>query len=234
MGRCEKLKWNRRKLGMTQKDLADKIGISVSTISKLETDETAWATVRDTTDNAISDILHKLGSWQCDIESVFDKHLKKEEKTEELNISELRKRLKEKRLSLGMSQKDLGLIVGGIDHTTISKYENHDNTWNGGTDNETVNNSIRFIEGEYITGYLNVHKEDAVHEPPVDECVILPEESNDDVTDDINIGNESVENTLNNIIDILQDKLSADDCTPENTNLYVSMIIGLCNGYLQR
>lgn len=113
MGRCERLKWNRRKLGLTQKELADRIGIGVNTICKLETDETAWATIRDATDDAISNIFSDLGSWQCDIESVFDKHLKKEEKTEELNISELRKRLKEKRLSLGMSQKDLGLIAGG-------------------------------------------------------------------------------------------------------------------------
>ena len=63
--------------------------------------------------------------------------------------------------------------------------------------------------------------------------MILPEES-DSTVDGINMENESVENTLNNIIDILQDKLSSDDCTPENTNTYVSMIIGLCNGYLQR
>lgn len=54
---------------------------------------------------------------------MFDKHLKKDEEPEELNISELRKRLKAKRLSLGMSQKDLGQLIGGMDNTTISKYE---------------------------------------------------------------------------------------------------------------
>lgn len=77
MGRCERLKWNRRKLGLTQKELADKIGIGVTTIHKLETDETAWATIRDTTDDAISNIFCDLGSWQCDLESVFDKYTKK-------------------------------------------------------------------------------------------------------------------------------------------------------------
>lgn len=233
MGKCERLKWNRRKLGLTQKELADKIGIGVTTIYKLENDETAWSTIRDTTDDAISNMLSDLGSWQCDLEAVFDKHLKKDEEPEELNISELRKRLKEKRLFLGMSQKDLGQLIGGMDNTTISKYENHDSTWKSGTNNETVTKLIRFIGGGYTADCLDAHKEESVHEPSVDECVILPEES-DSIVDDINMENESVENTLNNIIDILQDKLSSDDCTPENTNTYVSMIIGLCNGYLQR
>lgn len=233
MGKCERLKWNRRKLGLTQKELADKIGIGVTTIYKLENDETAWSTIRDTTDDAISNMLSDLGSWQCDLEAVFDKHLKKDEEPEELNISELRKRLKEKRLFLGMSQKDLGQLIGGMDNTTISKYENHDSTWKSGTNNETVTKLIRFIGGGYTADCLDAHKEESVHEPSVDECVILPEES-DSTVDGINMENESVENTLNNIIDILQDKLSSDDCTPENTNTYVSMIIGLCNGYLQR
>lgn len=237
MGRCERLKWNRRKLGLTQKELADKIGIGVTTIYKLENDETAWSTIRDTTDDAISNMLSDLGSWQCDLEAVFDKHLKKDEEPEELNVSELRKRLKEKRLSLGMSQKDLGQLIGGMDNTTVSKYENHDSTWRSGTNNETVTKLIEFVHGEYTTeiikDILGVFKEESTLEPSVDECMILPEES-DSTVDDIAMENESVENTLNNIIDILQDKLSSDDCTPKNANTYVSMIIGLCNGYLQR
>lgn len=238
MGRCERLKWNRRKLGLTQKELADRIGIGVTTIYKLETDETAWSTIRDSTDDVISNIFRDLGSWQCNLESVFDKYLKKEEEPEELNISELRKQLKEKRLSLGLSQKDLGLIVGGIDHTTVSKYENHDSVWKSGTNNETVTKLIKFIHGEYSTEIikdsLEVFKEEPVREPSADECTILPEKSNDDVADDIDIENGSVEDTLNNIIDILQDKLSCKDCTSEDSNTYVSMIVGLCNGYLQR
>lgn len=71
MGRCDRLKWNRKKLGMSQQDLANKIGISVSTISKLETDETAWATIRDMTEDAVSDVFYSLGSWQCDLDSVL-------------------------------------------------------------------------------------------------------------------------------------------------------------------
>lgn len=137
-----------------------------------------------------------------------------------------------------MSQKDFGQLIGGIDNTTVSKYENHDSTWKSGTNNETVTKLIKFIHGEYSTEILKdsleVFKEESVREPSADECTILPEESNDDVADDIDIENGSVEDTLNNIIDILQDKLSSDDCTPENTNTYVSMIIGLCKGYLQR
>ena len=238
MGRCERLKWNRRKLGLTQKELADKIGIGVTTIYKLENDETAWSTIRDTTDDAISSIFSDLGSWQCDLEAVFDKHTKKkkEDNDFDLDVSNLRKRLKEKRLSLGMSQKDLGQLIGGMDHTTVSKYENHDSMWKSGTNNETVTKLIEFVHDEYTTeiikDILGVFKEESALEPSVDECVILPEES-DSTVDDIAMENESVENTLNNIIDILQDKLSSAYCTDNDAKIYISMIAGVCNGYLQ-
>lgn len=93
MGRCERLKWNRRKLGMTQKDLAKKIGVSETTISRLESDETAWAALRDSTDDALYRTLRELGSWQCDIEAVF------KGKVSEANVQELRKKLKEKKIN---------------------------------------------------------------------------------------------------------------------------------------
>lgn len=114
MGRCERLKWNRRKLGLTQKELADKIGIGVTTIYKLETDETAWSTIRDATDDAISNIFRDLGSWQCDLESVFDKHTKKDDNGFDLDISSLRKQLKEKRLSLPSKEQLYGSTESGI------------------------------------------------------------------------------------------------------------------------
>lgn len=55
MGNCAKLKWNRRALGLTQQQFADEAGVSVATIRKLETDETAWLTLRpDTEDKIVS------------------------------------------------------------------------------------------------------------------------------------------------------------------------------------
>lgn len=216
MGRCEKLKWNRRKLGMTQKDLADKIGISVSTISKLETDETAWATVRDTTDNAISDILHKLGSWQCDIKEIIDNY----ESTK--NDNTLCDQLKKKRLALEISQTDLGRIVG-VDKSTISKYENKDDSWKN-KENNTVQKLINFIKGEYDNKFKS---ENIIEYNDVDERKPVIEESNNDIK------NESIEEIFNSTIDFLQEKISDDGTTMEDIKVYVCMISGICNGYLQ-
>lgn len=51
MGNCMKLKFNRRRLKMTQKEYAEYVGLSHKTICRLETDETAWAGMRaDTVD----------------------------------------------------------------------------------------------------------------------------------------------------------------------------------------
>ena len=45
-GNCTKLKWNRKRLGLTQKQFAEKVGLHVMTINKLERDETAWAVMK--------------------------------------------------------------------------------------------------------------------------------------------------------------------------------------------
>lgn len=217
MGRCEKLKWNRRKLGMTQKELADKIGVCVSTISKLETDETAWATIHDSTEDAICDILYKFGSFQCDAKGIIDKHIS------EKPPKELRRQLKEKRLSLGMSQNGLGKLFN-LSDSSISKYELHDNIWEN-KDSLTVKNLMDFIDGKY-------DKPNDVEEDK-ETSVISPINASD-AKEIIVTKDNSVENTLNDMIDILQKQLSNAASSGEDTEVYASMIVGLCNGYLRR
>ncbi len=56
MGRCARLKFNRRKLGLSQKEFAERVGLSVGTISRLETDETTWETIQDSTFDKINSI----------------------------------------------------------------------------------------------------------------------------------------------------------------------------------
>lgn len=56
MGRCARLKFNRRKMNLSQKEFAEKVGLSVGTISRLELDETAWETIQDSTFDKINSI----------------------------------------------------------------------------------------------------------------------------------------------------------------------------------
>jgi transcriptional regulator with XRE-family HTH domain len=64
MGNCAKLKWNRKRLGLTQKQFAEKVGVHVGTIQKLETDETAWGTIQQSTEDKISAFYDSMASWQ--------------------------------------------------------------------------------------------------------------------------------------------------------------------------
>lgn len=64
MGNCTKLKWNRKRLKMTQKQFAELVGVSVGTIAKLETDETAWGVLRAETVDKISSHFESMASWQ--------------------------------------------------------------------------------------------------------------------------------------------------------------------------
>ena len=63
MGNCAKLKWNRKKLGMTQKEFAKAAGLDVGTINKLENDETAWLTVKSTTEDKIYAMFEGQNVW---------------------------------------------------------------------------------------------------------------------------------------------------------------------------
>lgn len=69
-GNCAKLRFNRRRLGLTQKKFADLVGLNVMTISKLERDETAWLTVKSETVDKIMAQYDSMASWQPDKEAV--------------------------------------------------------------------------------------------------------------------------------------------------------------------
>lgn len=61
-----KLKFNRRRLGMTQKAYAEYVGLSVQTIGRLETDETAWAGMRAETVDKIYATFEPMKNYQPD------------------------------------------------------------------------------------------------------------------------------------------------------------------------
>lgn len=69
-GNCAKLRFNRRRLGLTQKKFADLVGLNVVAISKLERDETAWLTVKSETVDKIMAHYDSMASWQPDEEAV--------------------------------------------------------------------------------------------------------------------------------------------------------------------
>ena len=69
-GNCAKLRFNRRRLGLTQKQFADLVGLHVLTIGKLERDETAWLTVKSETIDKIMAHYDSMASWQPDEEAV--------------------------------------------------------------------------------------------------------------------------------------------------------------------
>ena len=64
MGNCAKLKWNRKRLGLSQKEFAEKVGVCQYTICKLERDETAWATIKAATEDKIYAAFDSMASWQ--------------------------------------------------------------------------------------------------------------------------------------------------------------------------
>ena len=74
MGRCAILKHCRKELNLNQEQFADKVGVSLSTIRRLEQDETAWLSVRPDTEEKIQTEIGKVDRWGR-------KHLTREEST---------------------------------------------------------------------------------------------------------------------------------------------------------
>lgn len=246
MGRCEKLKWNRRKLGLSQAELSKKLGLSQSTISILERDETAWITLRDSTDDAVYEKLRALGSWQSDVDSIF------KDDVSDIDIREIRKKVRDKRQEMGLSQRELGAMLG-IDVTTISHFENHDKYWKNGR-SKAAYKLIQFANGEYDVESNEMLMEGSGN--PLEVSVIRssnaldprgPENMDNSVTtvkdikdlteEDLRTittysGPVPIETTLNDLIDILQNKVAASKSNDE-FRVYISMIGGLCDGYLR-
>lgn len=63
MGNCARLKLARRDMKLSQQQFADKVGVSVGTIQRLEQDETTWDTLQDSTFDKVMKGLEDRGSW---------------------------------------------------------------------------------------------------------------------------------------------------------------------------
>ena len=63
MGNCERLKIARRDMKLSQREFADKVGVSIGTIQRLEQDETTWDTLQDGTFDKVMKGLEDRGSW---------------------------------------------------------------------------------------------------------------------------------------------------------------------------
>ena len=60
MGNCERLKWNRRKMKLSQSELAEKAGLSSATIGRLERDETRWEFITDETFDKLTRVFEEI------------------------------------------------------------------------------------------------------------------------------------------------------------------------------
>lgn len=127
-----------------------------------------------------------------------------------------------------MTQDDLGKFVGAH-KTSISKYENRDDFWKNGQRSKTLFKLIKFIDGVYddeliSSGFGDTSEKTSStnKEKPVEKKLV-----------DITIKSRTVEETLNDAIGILQERLTCPDCSDDDAKIYVSMIAGLCDGYLQ-
>lgn len=74
MGNCAKLKWNRKKLGLSQKEFAKQAGLNCATVNKLENDETAWLTVRRETEEKIYAMFEGVDAWGLKKEDVIEEN----------------------------------------------------------------------------------------------------------------------------------------------------------------
>lgn len=88
MGNCDRLKWNRRKMRLTQKELANKAGLSSATIYRLEHDETHWEIITDETFDKISKVFEEIQGMKF-MKFHESNSVNLEEKTEEIINTEV-------------------------------------------------------------------------------------------------------------------------------------------------
>lgn len=136
-GNCTKLKWNRKRLGLTQKEMADKIGVHVLTIGKLERDETAWATLQDSTVDKIMSFYSSMASWQPEkadtvireINDETDTYEYEEQDTEDVSLEQSKcDILLNTRRTLGITQAELSVKVG-VNEKTVRRLEKDESAW---------------------------------------------------------------------------------------------------------
>ena len=136
-GNCTKLKWNRLRLGLSQQEFAKKIGLTQPTISKLERDETAWATLQDDTVDKIMSFYESMASWQPEradkilreinepVKSEDAANIVDEEPVDEVSKCEM---LVACRRKIGMSQTELSVRTG-VNEKIIRRLEKDESAW---------------------------------------------------------------------------------------------------------
>ena len=153
-GNCTKLRWNRKRMGLDHKQFADKVGVHVLTIRKLERDEKAWDTLPDSILDKIMSLYASMASWQPerpdrviqDINEIIEvveepKNIVEEESVKVTPFSRC-ERLKQIRKSMGLSQKQFADEVG-LTQPTISKLERDETAW-GVLKDDTVDKIMSF------------------------------------------------------------------------------------------
>ena len=126
VGNCTKLRWNRKRLGLTQKQFAKKVGLCEMTISKLERDETAWASLQDSTVDKIMSFYSSMSSWQPDrADKVIREINEVKDESAEMSKCEM---LISNRKRLGISQTALS-VKTGVAEKTIRRLEKDESAW---------------------------------------------------------------------------------------------------------
>lgn len=106
-GNCAKLKWNRKTMGLSQKQFAEKVELNVNTIKKLENDEEAWNTIRPETADKIYALYRSMGSWQPDNAHEVIQDINKESESAEKAKSKPKKEIVHKPVkNNGVNEQD--------------------------------------------------------------------------------------------------------------------------------
>lgn len=94
MGNCERLKWNRRKMKLSQSELAEKAGLSSATIGRLERDETRWEFITDETFDKLTRVFEEIQGFAfVKVHESNSTNIKESEET--INVEEEKPKMEE-------------------------------------------------------------------------------------------------------------------------------------------
>lgn len=94
MGNCERLKWNRRKMKLSQSELAKKAGLSSATIGRLERDETRWEFITDETFDKLTTVFEEIQGFAF-VKVHESNSTNIEESEETINVEEEKPKMEE-------------------------------------------------------------------------------------------------------------------------------------------
>ena len=94
MGNCERLKWNRRKMKLSQSELAEKAGLSSATIGRLERDETRWEFITDETFDKLTMVFEEIQGFAfVKVHELNSSNIEESEET--INVEEEKPKMEE-------------------------------------------------------------------------------------------------------------------------------------------